>query len=341
MDTFLAFDWSTLPTAPFPIPDPSVFDADSWHPPDYERGFGFSDYPAAPTLSRVAWMGFDQNTPAATVDENTWFSTVEAYRSLPHPQAVESIILGHVPYLQKTVYRWVAINRGDDALRLEQRGRCALLKEWAGHKTKMKGGATIGEDLFSVGLLKLVKVVPSLRKVGKRYNWDELEVPCHIGKYLGQVVKNAIRDYLNREKWDHERILEYLQTCHPFLKAGRIKRGEIDDVDQVSCNGSSYVAFHMNTPDQEAAPLDALTGACEDIFDRLLLTMRREGVLTQAKMGKELGLTRSKVQRRLYDIRKRMEKDLGLLPKKSSKRSQRHSAGAASADAGGTPSSRG
>jgi hypothetical protein len=345
MDTLASLDWSLLlPTDPCPDSDPTGLAADPWHPPDFEVGLGLAGYAAGSALARVEWM-HSANTPAAysKVDDRViengetavvgdvpaaWASIVHAYQRLPHPLAVESIIFGHVAYLHRLAYNWVQEHLGDRAIRLEQQGKQAILTQKAGKKTKQKGGATIGEDLFSVGLLKIVRLVRLLPRIGKRYAWDDWEAPGHIGRYAGECAKNAIKDYLRKERQDRRHILGYLQRRHTLPKAGRIKSGEVDDVDQLFCNGAPCVAFSTDGSDelaifQPAEVKDALDHACRDIIDRLLLTMKRNGVLTETQMGQLYGLTRDQVNDRLGRLVRDLQDALALERQPARKRCSR------------------
>ena len=114
---------------------------------------------------------------------------MEAYRKLPRPQAVETIILAHIAYMQNIAYAWVKRNLGHKAVCLEEIGKQALIiermdkkkeqpdmqqspeqrynmEQAGGKKSGRKGGATIGEDLFSIALVKLAEIVPRLREIG-------------------------------------------------------------------------------------------------------------------------------------------------------------------------------
>ena len=55
------------------------------------------------------------------------------------------------------------------------------------------GGATIAEELFAEGLLKLVETVPSLPSLGRKNKWD-YEAPERILYYLTRAVKSGIYD---------------------------------------------------------------------------------------------------------------------------------------------------
>ena len=82
------------------------------------------------------------------------------------------------------------------------------------------------------------------------------------------------------------------------------------------------MAFHEETPDRIVAGKEALEHALAggDIFDRLLLTMKRENLLTEEAMGEQVGLDRDEVSRRLSRIREAMETDLELSHNGQSKR---------------------
>jgi hypothetical protein len=350
-DPYPAGTAAIAPIPSVPVPDPAAqFDRDSYHPADHTRP-GFADYAAAPTLCRVKWMGHDPNTPAGNQSDETVASVVDAYRSLPNPLAVETITLAHVG-LAHTIVANIANLAYPDAMHLEPQGYATIAEEW-----------------FSIALLKLLQVVkgdrakgkndektPGLRSIGKEHGWDDWDEPKHIAKYLGKAVRNEIwRCYKTQEKVRRRTVLHLLKS-HSFEKAGRVKRGEIEQEEQVSCQSGPCVAFHEETPERVAAENEALNRAlaecakaralakhprkrargralserdrnraladCDtfDIFDRLLLTMKRENLLSQKKMGEQLGLKRDQVQRRLRSIRKAMEADLELPHKGQGKR---------------------
>jgi RNA polymerase sigma factor (sigma-70 family) len=376
---------------PIVSPDPAGFAPDSWHPADWERGFGFSDFQAAPTLSRVEWMGFDEKTLAGNATELTLVGLIAAYCCLPDRLAVESIILAHVGYIHAIVYKWMEKHLGDDAVRLEQRGKEALLSLRSGKETKKakttkktkrtkktketkkaapKGGATIAEDLFSIGLLTLVEVVPVLPDVGRKGNWDELDAPDRIAPYLGTAASNAIKDYLDAEAGDHERIKDYLagQEGQHDAEGRRVivpwafpKEKDLLDQEFGVCVARPHVPrkdkeekeeekeredrptyleprpraiYHAQNPDlilqaKEAKERSerrvrlALDHACKDVIDRLLLTMKREGKLTERQMGDQVELSRDQVHRRLHRLHLALEEEMGLLPLPACKRASR------------------
>jgi hypothetical protein len=351
---------------PLILPPPILPDyvADSWHPEDYTKPSEWPFFAAGPTRSYVEWLAFDkENTPAGDASEETWASLVDAYRHLPHKLAVESVILAHVPYVHKMVYKWMRTVLGLDAERKELRGRQLVLMERAGVKTKKKGGgATIAEDLFSVGLLTLVETAPRLREVGRRENWDDWDAPGHMAHYLGVAASNAIWDCFEAEKVDREHVLAYLKKFHvgsalsllpparkpldgdtvpidddkgyqftPMKALSWPVGGQSDTTPQLDRAVSAqpddaqetahqrqgrYLPYHKLTPAAIAERNELLNRACRDVKDRLLLTMRREGVATETEMGEWVDLRRSQVNRRLHRLQETLEKafDLRSLP---------------------------
>ena len=63
--------------------------------------------------------------------------------------------------------------------------------------------------------------------------------------------------------------------------------------------------------------------ACEDVIDRLLLTMKRDGILTETEMGEQVGENRDQVNRRLRRLQLALEKKLELRSLPACKRASR------------------
>jgi hypothetical protein len=342
----------------WPDPDPNVFECDAYHPPDMQRPI-FMGHAAGPTHCRVQWRVFDPSTPPGNASEETWASVNEAYEGLPHPLAVETIILAHVG-----LAHWIVESMADsyypDAMRLERRER-------RGGKGP-KPCASIAEDWFSMVLLKMLRVVvgdrkrksksesktQGLRYYGEKNGWDDPQVnaPRQIAKYFGKVIWTEIQQSYNKEEAARRHIIAYLLTRQSYRMGARVKQREIDQEEQVSCESGPCVAYQEETPERFAAVNEALNRAlaecakaralaecaqgcvlddgerdrvladCDtfDIRTRLLLAMKRENVLTEEEMGEQVGLGRDEVQRRLQDIRRSMETDLELPHNGQSKR---------------------
>lgn len=316
------------PDPNWPDPDPNVLDEDSWHPPDRKRRT-FVGYAAGPTLCRVGWMAFDPKTPAGNESEDTWASVDEAYERLPLPLAIETIILAHVALAHRIVWN-IGQTVCPDALGREP--HCA----------------SIAEDWFSMALLKMVRVVvgdrkrkgkksqeeqeesetPDLRSVGRQHGWDnrEVDAPKRIAKYLATAVRNEIWQAVNKEKKAAEHLLIYALKRECFYKGGKIIQGNEDKfhkAETVRGDRGQYVAYHEETPEKtllERESFDvACDVACDDIYDRLILLMKRDGA-TQTRIGKELQLSRGQVQRRLKKIREIMQGDVRPTTKGKSKK---------------------
>ena len=69
--------------------------------------------------------------------------------------------------------------------------------------------------------------------------------------------------------------------------------------------------------------LSVLNEVCTGPHDQRLLQMKEEGKLTEAEMGKELGLSRDQVNRRLHHLQQELEDRLGLKHKPIMKRKKR------------------
>ena len=203
---------------PAPVPDSRVFECDPWHPADYQRPI-FADYAAAPPICRVEWLPFDPNAPAhralpGDATEDTWISVGEAYRRLPDPMAIETIILAHVGLAHRIVAN-IANRLHPVAMHLEP-----------------QGFASIAEDWFSMALLKMLQVVIGDRKrakrgyglrcIGEKHGWDDLAAPGHIAKYLGAAVKYEIWQSHKREQTTRKHTIAYLLVRHSGWQGSRI-----------------------------------------------------------------------------------------------------------------------
>ena len=162
-----------------------------------------------------------------------------------------------------------------------------------------------------------------LRYIGQKHGWGDLAAPGHIAKYLGAAVKYEIWQSHKREQTARKHTIAYLLVRHSGWQGSRIvKQDEIGEEEQIGSDSGPCVAFHEETPDRIVAGKEALEHALAsgDIFDRLLLTMKRENLLTEEAMGEQVGLDRDEVNRRLSRIREAMETDLELSHNGQSKR---------------------
>ena len=308
MDTFLDAAW--------PDPNQGVFEWDAWHPPDFRRPT-FANHAAGPTHCRIEWLVFDPNTPAGNESEDTWASVEQAYWMLPHPLAAETMILAHVALAHRIV-----------------ENTANVLYPLAMHM-EAKGNTSIAPDWFSMALLKMLQVVVGdckrksrhnhatrgLRRAGEKHGWDcwDVDVPKQIGKYLGGAIKYHLWQEFKQHQRARKHVVTYLLRRHPDRKAGRVAKGEIDQQEIINSDSGPCVAFHTETPDRIVAEKEALDAACGDIFDRLLLLMKRDGA-TETQIGEELAMSRDQVQRRLQDIRDAIQGDLELPRNGQSKR---------------------
>lgn len=199
---------------------------------------------------------------------------------------------------------------------LERRRELAIRWMHPSKKAPSKGGATIAEELFAEGLLKLDKLVPLLPKLGRRYRWDPDEAPDHIAHYLTTAVNNAIWDYreaASRFRGPPEKSLvpalkrkkanEYRRTIHRVVG---------DDTDEclydgntrylVQCNRSGVVELEEQEYFQHA--LDAV---CHDDNDKRLLWMKEQGIFTEDEIAEAVDLSVGEVNERLWRMRGELE----------------------------------
>ena len=347
MGTLDSIDWSKLPPSKMQDPPPGTFDMDPWHPAPADtrhQKWGFADFAGGPTLSFVDWL-HNANMPAADQDPDTWTGVVHAYQSLPEPWAVESVIFAHILYICRVIQNWV----------------------WRSFNCNVTQN---DDDFFSVALLKIVEIVPSLLELGQQRDWDNWDAPEYIAAYLGTSVRNQLfRDLIKLSK-EHDAILTFLQSqrCpipipatrssfsdhsiylvpEPYVKK---KKKEKDNKNEPKKEESTeelerrlaremqstsivdglsfYMAYDDMTPDkilqlkeeaQQKKSFGAIFGSiCEDIFDMFLLTMKREGILTETEMGelyggKPNGLGRDAVNRRLARLHVSLQEELGFEP---------------------------
>jgi len=211
---------------------------------------------------------------------------------------------------------------------LERRRDIAIRWMHPPRKPKSDGGVTIAEELFAEGLLKLVKLVPLLPRLGRRYKWDRDEAPDHIAHYLTETVDNSIKDYhkaairfrkppkksrasaLVRKKAD-----EYRKTIHRVV-------GDIDNERDdclydgntryvVQCNRSGIVELEEQEYFQHA--LDAV---CHDDNDKLLLWMKEQGIFTEDEISEALDLGVKEINKRWWRMRGDLEEMFELRRRK-------------------------
>ena len=246
-------------------------------------------------------------------------------------ERIEVIIRGRASPEIASERPWYILQQATEALfdirwrkaALERKRRLALL--WLdAPKSQGKGGATIAEELFAEGLLKLVKIVPTLPSLGKRKEWG-YEAPDYIAYYLTGAVDNAIYDY--RDAADRFRgppkdsiapVLgrtkgnEYRRTIHIVRRNAPSANSAEHLYDGntryfVQCNRSGVVELE----EQEYMQW-AIDHVCRDNKDQALLWMKEEGIFTQQEMADILDLTIGEVRDRCDSMRKELEKLFGL-----------------------------
>lgn len=327
--------WSMIPVDLSPGPD-AVFPEDSWHPwtdwykwrsehPGSDRRRSWTcENEAPPTEFRAEYFGNGNRAPAGNASKETLLDLKNAYESLPHPEAIVSIIMAHLGLLHTVVGRIREANGMDYAT---------------------------GADLFSAALIKLWKMAPKLKRLGERNCWDGYDFAQCGSRYIGQSVRRALwerlREKEEREKKAEDWILEYLGTHHSYARA---KRTRDDEPDAASCDGNQHVLIDEKPPDLPVRIKEAVDRACRDEAKRRLFRMREkglseeekerlehdacvnrqllelweEGILTQTQIGKEVGLHRDQVRRRLRALLKLLATRLGLDPEEdAAKRSSR------------------
>lgn len=339
MNTVESIDWSAMPaTSNVPEPPPGSYDRDAWHPLSLDQRrwiWGTYDFVGEPTLAHVEWL-HNTDSPTAQQDEETFAFAVYAYKGLPMRWAVESIILGHLGVIHTVIKNWVSLV----------------------YKREVRQS---DNELFSDALYKLLKIVPRLREAGKKHGWDAWDAPNHMGSYLGASVKRQFFKNLNKRVLKHDATIVYLENkprpksmpgmpttavgflnLYPASRPGtRLTKKETENECQPIRPPSMvkgqfvYSTYYDDlTPDtilemreEEARPTrtyrEEIDYICRDIFDRLLLTMKREGILNETEMGILYGMERHVVNRRLARLHVAMQEVLGFNPEVCAARCKR------------------
>lgn len=350
MSTLDAIDWPAFSTPTATVSDPNNFDANVWLPPDFSRGFGDTDYSAGPTRCVVDWLNNNNIRPTLSQEDeqaverngdygatvpDPWAGIVYAYDKLPDPRAVETIILGHIPLASVIVTNWV----------------------WRFYNRKADQN---DGDLFSMALLLLTEIVPSMKVTGEKYKWDDWESPAHMASYLGTSIWNQLSEDFRKRQKEHKGILEYLElkprpskkipshffsegyhcihTAVPQNKSEKMEDAEDAAESEetqtrkraIDTSVPNWMPYDYMTPDkimesqerpkwQKATFGEMLDAVCVDIYDRLLLTMKRKGTLSEAEMGELYGLSRDNVNRRIARLHSALQEELGYDPDMCSK----------------------
>jgi len=227
---------------------------------------------------------------------------------------------------QKAIKELGRIRRKKDVL--ERKRRFALTRPHTPNVRQKRCGATIAEELFAIGLLKLVKLVPLLPRLGRRYGWDPYDAPEHIVRYLTRVVTNAISDYRKtvnqREKSSKEhavRLRRWGDLNHNRTTIIAANRDDEDDDADPRAEWLSDGRYHYVVQSSGSGVVDmeehehlahAINSVCDDVKDRLLLNMKWEGILTEEEMAVLLDLGVKQISARWWRMRRDLERLFGL-----------------------------
>ena len=228
--------------------------------------------------------------------------------------------------LEKTVKELNIVRRERDAL--ERKRWLAAANRYLPKQPKGPCGATIADQLFAECLFKLFRLVPLLPRLGKREQWDADDVPDHIARYVRTVAKHAILDYIKANKLGKpSEIRHYLHlrrwreenhnriTCYEPMGAGGDSPYENNSdlsADTLYTGNACYVAQSSQSGVVELEEREFLTHAlktvCRDFKDPLLLTMKREGMLSEDEIAEMLDLSVKQVHKRWWRMRKELVK---------------------------------
>jgi hypothetical protein len=223
---------------------------------------------------------------------------------------------------QNATAKLCSIRRKRDAL--ERKRWLAMANMHVPKQPRGKCGATIAEELFAECLLKLVKLVPLLPRLGKRYEWDAYDAPDHIARYVRKVATNAIWDYVKANRPDRKSAQRHFAHLRRWKEENNnwtayyeaVGDGESpheddadDNTESVYDGNTCYVAQSSGSGIVELEEQEYVSHTidlvCDDIKDRLLLTMKREGVLTEDEIGELLDLGVKRVSMRWWRMREK------------------------------------
>ena len=183
------------------------------------------------------------------------------------------------------------------------------------------GGATIAEELFAEGLLKLVEIVPSLPSLGRKNKWD-YEAPERILYYLTRAVKSGIYDcyraasrFRGPPKEEGKYIVRALKKRKPREYRTTIykeARGNSDGNPEWLYDGNTRYVLQCDRTgiaamEEQEYMQWAIDQVCHDVKDRPLLWMKEEGIFTDGEIGEVLELKDKQIRKRLRRMRKELE----------------------------------
>lgn len=180
---------------------------------------------------------------------------------------------------------------------------------------------TFGMDLFGEGLLGVVEAVRQRPKFGDIGPDDKDEME-QLKQYICGTARNKMVDYFNKmyPKWWCNSIRQTSDNGELLNDHGEVLLNKQDAPAQL-------IATESSTPEaEEAAHLRAVAAvenACANETDKAIVELRQQGDLSQEEIGKQVGLSRDQVQRRLDQIQKTVEDVLGLKHVRAAKRKRR------------------